>query len=158
MIRPSLLKRSTVLKRLIQTISVLSVAALASMGLAVFTPTEAKAATCYYNTCYNLDPASSGCSADAHTVGYDGGVEFRWSPSCKAGWLRDTNGFSWVSTLTQYTYDHSGDGTIITQRWAVDIPWPGYSGTYTKMIPWGYGQWSRAHMNNYWSGYFDTTY
>jgi hypothetical protein len=136
--------------------SVLSVAALASMGLAVFNPTEAKAATCFYNTCYNVDPAASGCSADAKTVGWDSSVEFRWSPSCRAGWLRDTSTFSGFSSLTQYTYDHSADGTIVTQKWALSFPGAGYGGTYTKMIPWSTGQWSRYYGNGYWSGYFNT--
>lgn len=126
---------------------------LASVGLVVASPEPAQAAgTCYYSSCYNQDPNTTNCAADARTIGWpSGNTEIRFSPSCQATWLRDVDGFSWVSTLTQYTY--SSNKTLL---YSVNIPWAGYSGTWTKMVPMGTSGLTQYKANGWWSGLYNT--
>jgi hypothetical protein len=141
------------LKRLMYATATFSVAMAASIGLVAASPAPAQAAgSCYYSSCYNVDPQASNCSADAYTIGWDGGVEFRFSPSCQATWLRDSaQGFSWAGQLTQYTYD--GNKNLL---YSLDFPWAGYQGTWTKMVPMPTSGLTQYHANNYWSGLYNT--
>ena len=141
------------LKRLMCVTATFSVTIVASIGLVAASPAPAQAAgNCYYSSCYNADPQTSGCSADAYSIGWDGSVEFRYSPSCQATWLRDSQqGFSWAGQLTQYTYDSNRN-----YLYSLDFPWAGYNGTWTKMVPMPTSGLTQFHANNYWSGLYNT--
>jgi hypothetical protein len=141
------------LKRLVYVAATFSAALAGSVGLVAASPAPAQAAgSCYYSSCYNVDPQTSGCSADAYTIGWDGGVEFRFSPSCQATWLRDSDqGFSWASQLTQYTYNSNK-----SYLYGLDFPWSGWSGTWTRMVPMPTSGFTQYHANNYWSGLYNT--
>jgi len=147
------------LKRTASVAATFLVGTLGSLGMVAASPQPAHAAECYYSSCYNVDPQSSGCSADAYTAGINGNVEVRYSPTCHATWLRDNayGGFSWASQLTQYTYDANRN-----LLYSLDFPWAGYNGTWTKMVPVpGNGSpndaFTQYHANNYWSPLFDMT-
>jgi hypothetical protein len=92
--------------------SLLGAAMLLGAGLLVAPP--AQAATCWYGSCDERDPQTTGCSADAYDIGWvhSGTMNYaiRWSPSCQAAWVRATryevstrNAGAWNMTLRTYT-------------------------------------------------------
>ena len=65
---------------------------LVAGGLASVAP-AANAASCYGSSCAGKNPSGTSCERDARTVGAmtvggDGMLELRYSPSCKANWGR----------------------------------------------------------------------
>lgn len=142
----------SLLKRTASVAATFLVGTLVSLGMLAASPQPAHAASCYYSSCYNVDPQASGCSADAYTAGINGNVEVRYSPSCSATWLRNNayGGFSWASQLTQYTYDANRN-----LLYSLNIPWAGYGGAWTKMVPVPRTGYTQYHANNYWSPLFN---
>lgn len=130
-----------------------AIAAVASVGLVAAAPAPAQAATCYYSSCYNQDPSSTDCSTGARTIGWiSDHTEIRYSSTCQATWLRDsTFGFTWASSLTQYTYNSNS-----TYLYSLDIPWAGYNGAWTKMVPLPESGLTQVYTNGWWSGMFNT--
>jgi hypothetical protein len=63
--------------------------AFASLAMA---PNARAGVGCYGDYCSGMDPASTGCAADAQTVAWEDLVgarlELRWSPACKTNWAR----------------------------------------------------------------------
>ncbi|KQQ80962.1 hypothetical protein [Arthrobacter sp. Leaf137] len=148
-----------IIKRLGYAAATLSAAMVASVGLVAASPAPAQAAgSCYYSSCYNVDPQTSGCSADAYTIGWPSGqTEIRYSPSCAASWLRSAQyGFSAWSQGGQDTYSRNFDGSVGGRLYTVNIPWAGYNGTWTKMVPMSSLHYTRVRINGWTSGYFNT--
>ncbi|WP_406085941.1 DUF2690 domain-containing protein [Kitasatospora purpeofusca] len=123
------------MKRTNRTVGVLvGLAAVATAlgGLAAPTASAAPprvAAGCSGLSCFGLDPANTGCSADGYTVesvgSTKGTIELRYSPSCKANWARisgasagqwfsvqdDNNWFQWWRTTGATGYGNMVDGS-----------------------------------------------
>jgi hypothetical protein len=142
------------LKRTASIAATFLVGTFGSLGILAASPQPAHAASCYYSSCYNVDPQTSGCAADAYTNGMSGSVEVRYSPSCRATWLRDSRsgGFSWAGQLTQYTYN-SNKSVLYT----LDFPWSGWNGNWTRMVPVPSTGYTQFRANGSWSPLFDTT-
>jgi len=69
------------------------VCVLLAGGILAGAAVPANAATCYGEGCIGLNPSGTSCEQDAKTIGAmtvggDGMLELRWSPSCNASWGR----------------------------------------------------------------------
>lgn len=141
------------LKRTVSIAATLLLGVVGSVGMLAASPEPAHAAgSCDFSSCYNIDPQTSGCSADAYTVGgVYGQVEVRYSPSCHATWLRYApfNGFSFAQSLTQTSYNVFVEGlyTVTTPK-----QWPG---GWTKMVPVQRNGYTQYNLNGNWSSLFN---
>lgn len=84
-------------------------------------PPAARAATCFGSGCNGQDATTTGCADDAYTVsssqirdsggGLLGTIEYRWSPTCEAGYGRTTLSSDFESAARISAYISTG-GTV----------------------------------------------
>lgn len=139
------------LKRTASIAATLLLGTVASLGMVAASPEPAHAASCDYDTCYNVDPEASGCSVGAWTAGgVYGQVEVRYSPTCHATWLRDArfDGFSWAQSGHQTSYT-----VYMEPLYTLSIPTA--QRTWTNMVPVPRNGNTQYNINGNWSSVFN---
>jgi len=140
------------LKRAASIAATLVLGTVGSLGILAASPAPAHAASCDYDTCFNVDPQTSECSVDAYTAGgVYGQIEVRYSPTCHATWLRDAQfgGFSFAQYLTQTSYNVYVEGL-----YTVTTPTQ-WQGSWTKMVPVPRNGYTQYNLNGNWSSLFN---